>query len=199
MKNNRAFAKFEVLTIIVLLLVIVTILMLTILNSLKNQRINAMISSARQFSNSVIVDNIENSTYYLRDAINDELFDNIRSPFSSGNCDVDESKVDYVNSQKYVTFKCDNYLIYNEEADNKEYKVYKVSEWLNSKNSDDYENRIGYNCKKGKNLLFDSYYDEKSFLYYINKKYNKEYFDISEVSECEIIKKNLFRNLSLIR
>lgn len=199
MKNIKGFARFEVLTAIVLILLIVSFLMVSILNSVKNQKLNAMVKSAKNFSSAVLVDNVENSTYYLRDAINDDLFEGIKSPFSSANCDIDESKIDYVDSQKYVTLKCDDYLIYSESSDNSEFNIYKVSEWLDSKVSKKSQDITVYNCKKNDKLLLDDYYDEVSFLYYFNKKYKTDYYDMKDITECKVVSQELYRSLKLVR
>ena len=43
----------------------------------------------------------------------------IKSPFSSGMCDSAESKVETLKlSDRYVTLKCDHFLIYKEKANN---------------------------------------------------------------------------------
>ena len=80
--KNRGFAKFEVLTVLVLMVVVVAILLNAILKIATNQKLNLMITDAKNFSNNVILES-ENSVYYLRDAIKDEIYDEIRSPFSS--------------------------------------------------------------------------------------------------------------------
>ena len=195
--NNKGYGKFEVLTILVLLIVIVAVLLMTILKSVDNQKLNVMVTNAKNFSNKVIAGDA--SGYYLRDAIEDGIYDNIRSPFSTNNCDVDESKVEFEGSKKYVTLKCDNYIIYHEEAINDTYKIYTISKWSDSKNSDDYQKIVGYNCEKDKKNVFDTYYEQKVFLSHINELYKKEYSDEKEITECNIVTKELYRDLTLVR
>ncbi len=196
--NNKGFAKFEVLTVLVLIVVVISILLSAILKIANNQKLNLMVTDAKNFSNNVILES-DNSVYYLRDAIKDELYDNIKSPFSSNNCDVDESKIEIRNNRKYVTLKCDEYLIYDEESSNDTFNIYTVSDWLSSKNSDKYQKMVRYNCEKnGKNVL-DSYYEENSFLNHINEVYAKEYTSLNEVEDCLVVKRTLFRDMKLVR
>ena len=45
--NNKGYGKFEVLTILVLLIVIVAVLLMTILKSVDNQKLNVMVTNAK--------------------------------------------------------------------------------------------------------------------------------------------------------
>lgn len=196
--NKKGFAKFEVLTMLVLIIVVLALLLSAVLKMATNQKLNVMVTNAKNFSSNVILES-ENTVYYLRDAIKDELYDNIKSPFSSNNCDIDESKIEMKDNRKYVTLKCDEYLIYEEESSNDKFKIYTVSNWLSSKNSDNYQKMIGYNCEKdGKNVL-DFYYEEGAFLNHINELYDREYISLDEVNECSVTNKTLFRDMKLVR
>ena len=193
--NNKGFAKFEVLTILVLIAVIISFLLNAILKMATNQKLNLMVTDAKNFSRNVIVES-DKRVYYLRDAIKDELYDNIRSPFSTSNCDVDESKIEIRNNQKYVTLKCDEYLIYDEESSNDNFNIYTVSDWLSSKNSD---KMVGYDCEKDGKKVFNKYFEEDNFLSHINELYNKEYNSLQDITECSVLQETLFRDLKLVR
>ncbi len=197
--NNRGFAKFEVLTVIVLLAVIITFLLTSVLKAVNNQKFNLMVTDAKNFSKNIVIDTTDSSVYYLRDAIKDELYDNIRSPFSSNNCDVNESKIEFNGTEKYVTLKCDKYLIYNEVSSNDNFSIYKVSKWLSSKNSDNYQKMVGYNCEKDGKKVFKEYYEEANFLNYVNEMYDKEYFSVKDIKECSVVQKTFFRDLKVVR
>ncbi len=197
--NNKGFGKFEVLTMIVLLIVISAILLVMILKGANNQKLNVLSTNARNFADKVISDNNGSGTYYLKDAIDEGLYDSIKSPFSTNDCDIYESKVEFKDNKKYVTLKCDEYIIYNEEANSDTYKIYKTSEWLSSKNSDDFQKTVGYNCEKDGKEVLDNYQEERLFLDNINELYTKEYTTTADVVDCKVLSKELFRDLTLVR
>ena len=123
--NKKGYAKFEVLTVLVLLVVISAVLLTMILKAVNNQKINMMITNAKNFSNRVIAEEMTGNSYYLKDAIKDEIYDEIRSPFSSNNCDENESKIEFSGANRYVTLKCDEYIKYQNGQRNRMEKKYK--------------------------------------------------------------------------
>ena len=216
--NKRGFAKFEVLTVLVLLVVVSAVLLTMILKAVNNQRINMMITNAKNFSNRVVAEEMTGNSYYLKDAIKDELYEKIRSPFSSKNCDENESKIEFDGAKKYVTLKCDEYIIYKEESNSDKYSVYKVSDWKVKKdedddNDDDKENEndedenesekiqemLGYSCKVDDKDVFNSPYEEKIFIDKVNEKYEKTYVSVSGIADCKVESQQLYRNLTLVR
>ncbi len=197
--NKKGYAKFEVLTVLVLLVVISAVLLTMILKAVNNQKINMMITNAKNFSNRVIAEEMTGNSYYLKDAIKDEIYDEIRSPFSSNNCDENESKIEFSGANRYVTLKCDEYIIYNEASNSDEYNVYKVSEWTTEKDGEKIQKMQGYSCKSNGKEVFSEPYEEKIFIDKVNEKYKKTYTSISEITDCQVESKELYRNLTLVR
>ena len=197
--NKRGFAKFEVLTVLVLMIVVSAVLLTIILKAVNNQRINMMITNAKNFSNRVIAEDMSGSSYYLKDAIKDELYDEIKSPFSSHNCDENESKIEYSGSKKYVTLKCDEYIIFNQESNDEDYKVYKVSDWKTEKKGEVVQEIMGYSCKSDGKDVFSDPYEEKIFIDKVNEKYEKSYTSVSDITDCEVESKEFYRDLTLVR
>ena len=130
MMNEKGFGKFEVLTIIVLLLAIFAYLMYSLLGGASKQKINAMKDSAVTFGKTVAGDtnsfpNPDN--IYLDEAIENGLMNKIKSPVSRGYCDGSESKFTMINGSVHVTLKCGDYIINEAPIENKaDIKVYKV-------------------------------------------------------------------------
>ena len=114
MKNNKGFAKFEVITIVLILLVVFAFLFYMILNGASGQKFTTMKENANSFSKAVAT-NIDSfhyiNTVYLGEAIDEKVFNKLKNPFGSGDCDPAESKVETIDGKAYVTLKCGNYSV----------------------------------------------------------------------------------------
>lgn len=196
----RNKSKFEIPLVITALIVLVAWLLSLILNNASTQKFTAFKYSAVSF-NSVIKNNIDyfqnSNVIYLDEAIDAELIDNIKSPFSNNNCDKGESKVEIENgNQEYITLKCDDFLI--EHADQNTLEniyFYEVGKWNNKKNGSNYEKKVLYNCSKNNKLIFDDYVEKEYFIYKINKKIESDYKTIKEIDNdyCNVMSKTFYR------
>lgn len=203
MRNNNGFGKFEVLTVILLLLCIFGFLMYTILGGASKQKIDTMKKSAISLSKTVAIngDSFHSvDVVYLDEVIHENLLKNISSPFSSKDCDVGESKVEMIEGHPYVTLKCDAYLIDKELMEsNEDAKIYKVSDWSEEKlEGDDVETKKLYNCKEKGKEVFDKYYEELYFVFEVNKKYGSDHYFANEVEECKVVSKKFYRTKKLV-
>ena len=133
MKNNKGFAKYELITVIVLVLVVFAYLMNCVLGGTSNTKIQALKESALNFSKAVSINASEFNNFevvYLKEAYEEKVLETLKNPFGAGNCDETESKIEFVNGQPYVTLKCGNYALFNEDFSNpKNVDVYEVSDW----------------------------------------------------------------------
>jgi len=202
MKNNKGFGKFEVLTVIVLLLVVFAFIAYKFLGGASSQKLDTMKESAVSFSKAVTVNhntfhNTEN--IYLGEVIDEQLIKPIKNPLGKGNCSESESVVHMRNGLPYVTLRCGDYLIDGESiSSKKDVDIYKVSNWSEKKTNDDDEEKTFYNCVDNGKEVFDEYYEDLYFVYQINKKYQTSYFFISHVSKtCEVKEKKMYRTKSL--
>ena len=202
MMNNKGLGKFEGLTIIVIVIIIVAILLFLILNMDNNQKFKTMKMSARTFAREMAAnsDSFGNhgNVYYLIEGIDAKFLSKIKSPFG-GNCDANESKIELKGYDYYVTLKCGNYLINDEILKADDYKIYKVSEWIAKKNSDHDQKMVRYNCEISGNKVFDTFYEKNNFIYQINKKYDTNYMNISEIRDCKVTNKVFFRTIEKIK
>ena len=202
MKSNKGFGKFEVLTIMVVLLIIFCILSMNLFGGVSKQRIETMKKSATSFTSSVTtnIDTFHNTEkVYLQEVIDEELIRPIKSPVGGGKCSGADSYVELIDGMPYVTLNCNNVLIEKENFVNKDINVYKVSKWMNKKTKDDMEERILYSCKSNGKEIFDRYYEELYFVYEINKKYGTDYYFASDVKDCEVVSKTFYRTKELIK
>lgn len=200
MMNEKGFGKFEVLTIIVLLLAIFAYLMYSLLGGASKQKINAMKDSAVTFGKTVAGDtnsfpNPDN--IYLDEAIENGLMNKIKSPVSRGYCDGSESKFTMINGSVHVTLKCGDYIINEAPIENKaDIKVYKVGNWTTNKPSgNNIQEKILYNCTENGENVFDEYLDEFYFVYKTNDKYSASNYNASDVSECNAVSKTFYRTM----
>lgn len=202
MKSNKGFGKFEVLTIMVVLLIIFCILSMNLFGGVSKQKIETMKKSATSFTTSVTtnIDTFHNTEkVYLQEVIDEELIRPIKSPVGGGKCSGADSYVELIDGMPYVTLNCNNVLIEKENFVNKDINVYKVSKWMSKKTKDDMEERILYSCKSNGKEIFDRYYEELYFVYEINKKYGTDYYFASDVKDCEVVSKTFYRTKELIK
>ena len=203
MKNNYGFGKYEVLTVIVLLLAVVAFLAYSLLGGVSTQKLQTMRDNANNFSRTVANNmnsfhNTEN--VYLGEAVDEKILKEIKSPVGGGYCSLSESFVHFDNGMPYVTFKCGNYLIENVNfSGNTNFPVYKVSDWKEKKTNDDDEEKVLYNCKDNGKDIFDEYYEELYFVYLVNQKYDTEYyFAVNASAVCQVEQKTFYRTKEVL-
>lgn len=207
MKNNFGFGKFELLTVLVLLIILIAYLMYSMLGDGNiDKKIEKMRDEAIQFNKAVYtnMDSFHNErVVYLEEVIEQGFFDSIKSPFSSNKCDVSESKVETVSqNERYVTLKCDDYLIKRQRSsDLSNVTIYQVGKWSTKKNGEDDEEKILYNCEKDGKEGFDDYYEEGYFLLQLSKEYSNYFYDITDVSDqvCHKIEKKYYRTIKEVK
>lgn len=203
MRNNKGFGKFEVLTIIVLIMILGVILLCNVLGGVSKQKIETMKKSAISFSSTATTNmssfhNSEN--VYLQEVIDEELMGPIKSPVGFGKCSNSESFVEMIDGMPYVTLNCNNILIDKENFTDDDINVYKVSDWMEEKKSKDMEKRVLYNCVKDNKEVFDEYYDELYFVYEVNKKYDTDYYFAADIKDnCKVVSKTFYRTKELIK
>lgn len=197
--SSSGIGKFESLTILVVIICLLAGGLYLILNMSKNAKYNSMYQSAIKFVDitSGSEDPFQNYTeYYLTQALDEELLTKMKSPFSEGNCDVNESKVEYDgdNNVYYVTLKCGDYLIKSLNSTDKNFKVYKVSEWSDNKTGKNDQSRDIYSCDS---CGVDGEYEEALFTYLYNKNNGTSYNFLNEIKDVEVHKKTQYRTLEV--
>lgn len=196
----KSKSKFEIPLVITALIVLTAWLLSLILNSASTQKFTAFKYSAMSFNSAVKtnLDYFDNSeVVYLDEAIDAELIDNIKSPFSGNYCDKSESKIEIENgNQEYITLKCDDYLIEHVDQntlDNTDF--YEVGKWIDKKDSSKDEKKVLYNCSKNGKLIFNDYVEKDYFIYKINKKSGNNYSNIKEIDKdyCDVTSRKFYR------
>lgn len=197
MRNNKGFGKFEVLTVIVVLLAVFAYLGYTLTKQPMSKKLETMKNNAITFSR--IVMNNANSfhsdkTVYLDEVYDEELSKKIRNPFGEGYCSASESKTEYDENTYYVTFQCDHYLIeHTSFSGNNDVTFYEVGDWKETKTNDDDEEKVLYNCLTS-NVERYAYGEELYIVSRVNKDFNRDYYSISSIKEeCDVVQKTFYR------
>ena len=204
MISNRGFGKFEILTVIVLVLVIICVLSMTIFGGVSSQKLDTMKKSAIGFSSAVTtnISTFHNSeNVYLQEIVDEKLLSPIKNPFGMGNCSGSESYVEIIDGEPFVTLKCNNILIEKENFSKKEVNAYKVSKWMEEKKKDDMEEKVLYNCGLDGGMKFNEYYDELYLVYMLNKEYGTSYYYLADVDKnhCLLETRTFYRTKELIK
>lgn len=134
---------------------------------------------------------------YLYDAINLNYMKGLTSPFDKANyCDEYESKIKMKNSSVYLTFKCSEYLIYDQPT-TEEYVIYKVSDWSEEPiEGNNVQTTTFYNYTINGEEQLDEYYIEKEFLVEYSMKSGFTTRFLSNMLEGhELVKKTYYRTM----
>ena len=198
-KNKGAFIASELITIIVVCLVLFAIISIIIYQSSNSEKFHIMKYNASNLATSFTgygLNNIDNDTAYLKELIDNGVHTEIKSPFNGASkCSSIDSYVKSVDSKKYVTLKCGSYLIDNQYVGEKEYKIYKISDWsLEKPDSKNIEERKKYNIEEKGSEVYSDYYDEDLFIYIVNKDNNTSYSKLDDIKKNKkVVEKTFYR------
>lgn len=192
-KKKRGFSGLEFLLVSSLCGVFACALLFVAFSTANTEKIKTMRQKAQNFKSDAnayaLLMRYENNTVFLWDLIDKDIAKDIESPFSKSNhCDVNNSYVTTENNKVYVTLKCENYLIYQEDLDKKKIIVYKVSSWKNKypTTKELVDKEILYNYEKNGKEVLDEPVNETLFLRKFNQKEEKNYKSIYEIKENRI-------------
>lgn len=202
MKNSNTvldFRRYELVTVILLIILIMVGLLGCILSGASDQEIKAMRNSAINIKKTVMINHADfqdTKKIYLSELIDDKLISEIKSPVSKGNCSSSESYVELVDGRYQVTLRCGNYMIGEASfVGNDDVAFYKVSDWSEKKKKNSNDKNIFYNCLVEGKEKYNDYYEKEYFLYSINKDYQENYSSIKEIkkSTCKVVSKTFYR------
>lgn len=201
MLNNVGNGRKEMMMILLLLVIFTSILLYKVLdvgNVTKYSNFRRKASNFITAANHLMTEETEfENAAYLYDLIEHEYSEPIESPFDSKVlCDEFESKVFYVENSSYVTLKCGEYAISSQPTTDKNYKIYKVSDWTAEKpSSGNFESTTLYNVTIDGKEKLDNYYNEREFLI---EYYKKIGFPITSIytlqnSKQKLVEKTFYR------
>ena len=184
MINNKGKAHSEILIVLVVILLLTSILSVFLLKCIKTENFRAIKSDFILMINNNNIYNLKSNDEIvsLKELVDQGAVENIKNPFNHKQyCDIYESRVEVKNNRKIGILKCGDYLITNENEDNKSI-VYKVSKWQDKK-SENSEVKVGYNYIQDNKLVFNTYYYDYMFLYLFNRKNNTTYNNVNTIPE----------------
>lgn len=201
--DEKGKGTYEFLTVAVTCLILSTILLFIVINNTQKEKYEVFKYNAKTVGINAV--NYNNKTsddvVYLYELINSNLVTRIKNNFSGDEyCDMYESKVVFSGSSKKVTLKCGEYLIYNQDVTDKEYDIYKVSDWsFNKINGNDVDTVKVYGLmKNGKNLL-DGYYEKELFIKLVRDNYGDKYNSLQDIKEnYKVDEKTAYRKRTLV-
>lgn len=170
--GNKGFGLREFIACLVLVLIVIVIIFKTFFNSNSSLPIKNFRNHAKTFviNGTSLRDSdpkYEN-VVYLKDAVDNAFMEHVPNPWNKSEyCDETESKLVTINNRRFVTFKCGDYLIYNQNAEKEasEFIVYKVSSWQVDKMvGSNVQKETFYNVEVNGKPLYDQFYNEKEFL-----------------------------------
>ena len=125
----------------------------------------------------------DEGTIYLYEMLKLDLISPIKNPFNGKNCDLYESKVEFLKEGKKVTLKCGEYLIDRELVGNKSYTLYRVTDWNDDKEYEANDSKTIYNLSKKGKLVLDNYYEKDLLVTMLNEKTDKKYDSLKEIEK----------------
>ena len=201
--NENGRGTYEFLTVAVTCLILSAILLFIVVNNNQKERYQVFRYNAKIVGINAVNYNNETSenVVYLYELINTNLVTRIKNNFSGDEyCDMYESKVVFSNDNKKVTLKCGDYLIYNQDVTDKDYSIYKVSNWsfdeISGNNVDTV--KVYGLMKNGKNLL-DGYYEEELFIKLVAANYGGKYNSLKAIKKnYDVDEKTAYRKRTLV-
>lgn len=201
--NENGRGTYEFLTVAVTCLILSAILLFIVINNNQKEKYEVFRYNAKTVGINAV--NYNNKTsddvVYLYELVDANLVTRIKNNFSGDEyCDMYESKVVFSNDNKKVTLKCGDYLIYNQDVTDKDYSIYKVSNWsfdeISGNNVDTV--KVYGLMKNGKNLL-DSYYEEELFIKLVAANYGNKYNSFKAIKKnYDIDEKTAYRKRTLV-
>lgn len=203
MINNKGLGKFETLTLVVVLMAIAAFLLYSVLGAAGSKDYSKFRTDAVNFNKSVFsnLDTFKNPDFVtLAEVVSYNLVDDFKSPFSKEKCDKAESFVVSEGSSRYVTLKCDEYLIDNVLAnDLDKAQVFKVGEWQEEPiNEPNVQTAELYNCDSNGELLLDKYAVGSYLVFQVNKTFGENNYFPESIKSCNVVKKTFYRTRELV-
>ncbi|MBQ7137001.1 MAG: hypothetical protein IJO43_03405 [Bacilli bacterium] len=207
MKNNRGLVLPELMAIIAFIAIIFGVVAYISFQKGDKRKFEVFAQNARDFATKVSTYRDEYSRYdnevYLEDIVEVNHIKPYVNPFSGGgNCNLYESKITIkTNGERYVTFRCGNYLIDSQLVSSNNYRVYKVSEWKEKiDNLEEAQSVKLYNYEKDGEVVLDSYVVLKELITVYNEKENANIKKIDDIDleKYNVITKTFYRTKKLV-
>ena len=206
MKNNKGIGKFELLTMLLIVMVVFCLVMWYFLGVANREKYTTMRKDALGLKNTALTNANsfnDDRVIYLGQVVTGGFIKSIKSPFSGKDCSLSESKVETENGVSKTSLRCDNYLIdaYRITTDYDNIPIYKVSDWsLNKPNGKNVEEKVLYNCLDGGKEKYDNYVEGQYLVALVNNDYGSSHYNVNTIEdECEVVSKTFYRTKKLMK
>ena len=195
--------NYEFLTVAVTCLIVSAIFLFIVLSNSEREKIQVFKYNAKTVGINAVNYNNETSddVVYLYELINNNLVTKIKNNFSGDEyCDTYESKVVFTEDSKKVTLRCGEYLIYNQDITDDDYKIYKVSNWSYKKISGNNVEKLKvYGLIKNRKNLLGNYYEKDLFIKLVADNYGSKYYSLDSIEkDYNISEKTIYRKRTLV-
>ena len=197
--KERGSGTYEFLVIVFVCLIITVIVLLIVINVDKQTSFQVFKYNAKIIGINAI--NYNDETVYLYEMINDNLVTNMKNTFSDDEfCNIYDSKVEFKDDKRLVTFRCGDYLIYNQDITKKDYNLYKVSDWaFKEKTGSHVDVTVLYTLFKDGKQLLNGYYEKNLFIRLVMDSYGSKYNNLKEIKkDYEVKEKKAYRKRVLV-
>lgn len=196
-------SNYEFLTVAVVCLILTSIVLGIVLNNVQNEKFRVFRYNAKTVGINAINYEARNSDsiVYLYELVNDNLVSDVKNNFSGDEvCDYYQSKVEFVDNKKLVTLKCGKYLIYKQDITDKDYNIYKVSEWsFDYKSGENIDVTTVYTLKMNGNVLLNGYYEKDLFIKLVASNFGKKYNNLNAIEQdYDVVSKKAYRKRVLV-
>lgn len=205
MKNNKGMGRTELITVLAFILVIIAVCLGIFFNAHSKHKYNMFVKNANNLSS--ILSQFRDAypvygdTIYLKDAIDENATKEIANPFSSEKyCDSYETKLEIINDNRYLTFKCGDYVIYKHQPGTGVYQIYKVGSWSEKIPETSVESMFVYNYYNDNGfLVFNEYLQLPEFLENYNENEGTNIYKLSDITSNNVVAKSVYRSRSLVK
>ena len=201
MTTSKGFGVFKLYPLIPIIIVAAFAILVITFRPSYNERYKIFRSNARTFALTIGRSDlyIGNTPVSLLELIDSGHLGHIKNPFiGDAHCNIADSFVQMRSSSIYVTLRCGNYLIYNQDVSEISYHIYRiVVDWQEERPRGDrayIDQLMMFNYQVDNHLVYERFYPEEVFLYKFNRRNNTEYTNINEIpNEFNIIERRFFR------
>lgn len=194
--NEKGSSGYEFLVVSVVCLILSAIILFIAIKSGDAEKMQVFRYHANRVALSSISLEYQNSqdTIYLEDMIDQGLISPLKNPFGGEKwCDIEESKVEFIDGKRCVTLQCGNYLIYQQPVGEETYVIYRVDEWSTKKQGNTDEKKV-YNLQIDQKDIFAKYYEEDLFISKVNNQFHTNYQTLEEIkSDYQVHVQTVYR------
>jgi len=206
MRDNRGLVLPELMAIIAFIAIIFGVFAFIAFQNGDKRKFEVFVQNAKDFATKVSTYRDEflrfEEEVYLEDVVSVNHIKPYGNPFGGGSCNLYESKiVTKASGERYVTFRCGEYLIDSQTVSSSNYKIYKVSDWKEKiENLEEAQSAKLYNYEKNGKLVLDDYVVLKELITLYNEKENQNIKTIDDIDleKYNVVTKTFYRTKKLV-